>query len=243
MSASVRGHYDGHLGPVYSWMAGGFEAAADRARALFRSLGIGSSAGGRAIDLGSGPGFHAIPLAELGWRVDAFDVCTPLVEELRARAGELPIAVHHADLLAFRTQVADGADLVLCLGDTLTHLSDPADVGRLIADVSAVLVPGGRVVLAFRDFTRELHGDARFIPVRNDADRIFTCFLEYLPDRVRVHDLLYTRDADKWRMTVSSYPKLRLSPDEVVRLLQTAGLSLENRFDERGMTTVVAVKP
>jgi hypothetical protein len=42
-----------------------------------------------------------------------------------------------------------------------------------------------------------------------------TCFLEYLPSTVNVHDIVYTRDANGWRMKKSAYAKLRLPQMDV----------------------------
>jgi hypothetical protein len=36
-----------------------------------------------------------------------------------------------------------------------------------------------------------LIGEQRLIPVRNDETRILTCFLEYEPEAVLVHDILH----------------------------------------------------
>ena len=64
--ASVREHYDRHLGPVYGWMIGDFDAAKEAARTELRAAGLSEGAGSVAVDLGAGPGAHAIALAEAG---------------------------------------------------------------------------------------------------------------------------------------------------------------------------------
>ncbi len=33
----------------------------------------------------------------------------------------------------------------------------------------------------------------RFIPVKSDGSKIFTCFLEYEKETVKVHDIIYER--------------------------------------------------
>jgi hypothetical protein len=71
-----------------------------------------------------------------------------------------------------------------------------------------------------------LQGDERFIPVKNDDSRILTCFLEYFPHHVMVHDMLYEKQAGKWIQKVSSYPKLRLDVALLTDLLQKNGIQL-----------------
>jgi hypothetical protein len=51
----------------------------------------------------------------------------------------------------------------------------------------AVTLVANTFVATFRDYTTLPAGDARFIPVRSDPDRIHTCFLEEAQQHVRVH--------------------------------------------------------
>jgi hypothetical protein len=116
------------------------------------------------------------------------------------------------------------------MGDTLTHLPDHASVRQLFTDVYQSLEPGGSFVLTFRDLSIRLDGLDRFIPVRSDADRILTCFLEFGTDFVTVHDLLYLREENGenggWQLKKSSYRKLLLSVGDVTDALSDAGFSI-----------------
>src|SRR5205823_5836896 len=76
--ATVSEHYDRHLGPIYSWMIGDVTAAIERNPEELRTLGVRPDSTGAAVDLGAGPGLHAIPLAELGFSVLAIDTCGAL---------------------------------------------------------------------------------------------------------------------------------------------------------------------
>ncbi|MEP7313069.1 MAG: class I SAM-dependent methyltransferase [Pseudomonadota bacterium] len=238
--SSVVDHYTQHLGPVYTWMAGGFDSALQRGAAEIDALNLARPAGATAVDLGAGFGMHAIPLARLGYKVVAIDSCAALLDDLRSHSGDLPIEAIDGDMLAFGRYVNARPQLILCMGDTLTHLPDRAAVSRLIADVAAALVPGGHFVVSFRDYSRELEGDKRFIPVRSDAHRIFTCFLEYSAAQVTVHDLLHERDAgEQWKLQVSSYTKLRLPPEWVSSEFELAGFAVRREAGLSGMVRLV----
>ncbi len=246
MNPGSKQHYDSHLAAVYSWMAGGADAAIERNR-KFLEAHIGRAkapAGPLAVDLGCGSGFQSIPLAELGYRVVAIDNCPALLAELSSRRASLPIQPIEADLTMFRGHLSESAELIVCLGDSLTHLPSLEAVTALIRDIAAVLGPGGRCLLGFRDYaSRELVGEQRFIPVRSDENRIFTCFLEYHSDHVLVHDLLHERSNTGWTQRASTYRKLRLDPAWVAGQLLSAGFSLERNFVESGMTCLLAGKP
>jgi hypothetical protein len=102
------------------------------------------------------------------------------------------------------------------------------------------LAPGGRFVATFRDYTTLPTGNTRFIPVRSDANRIHTCFLEEQSDRVLVHDMLYEKQGDRWSMQVSNYSKLRLSPAAACRTFQSVGLTASVVAGPRGMVRLTA---
>lgn len=236
-----QAHYDQLLGPLYTWMAGGFDAAAARNRQLFESLGIVSWPKGLAVDLGCGSGFQSLPLAEARFRVLALDICEPLLTELRSRDGNLPIRTVCDDLSNFRNHLDVAPTLIVCMGDTLTHLPSIDAVAQLFADAARALAPNGRIVLTFRDLaTNELNGSQRFIPVRSEPDRIFTCFLDYRSGHVEVNDLLYVRSGDAWKFTSSSYLKLRIGAATTSQLLRDVGFSVEYSSTEQGLVRIVA---
>ena len=186
---------------------------------------------------------HAIPLADLGYDVLATDTSDTLLHTLDDHIGTRPIRTIRDDLRAFKRHLDAPAALILCMGDTLTHLPDRDSVRGLFNDIAHTLAEGGTFILTFRDYSTPLTGPARFIPVRSDADRILTCFLEYDEDAVIVHDVLYERDGEQWRQRVSAYRKLRLSPDAVIRALQDNGLHVTKENGPAGMTRLIAKRP
>jgi 2-polyprenyl-3-methyl-5-hydroxy-6-metoxy-1,4-benzoquinol methylase len=242
MASSVNDHYASHLGPVYAWMIGDVDAAFSRSDAELDALSLPSNGSRTAVDLGAGFGLHAIPLARRGFSVVAIDGCEALLRDLQARAGSLPIRIVNGDLLGFRTHIDTAADVIVCMGDTLTHLPDQASVAALLRVVAASLSRGGLFAATFRDYSAALQGDARFIPVHADEHRVMTCFLEYGDSTVTVHDLLHEREDKTWRLRVSSYRKLRLSPTWVAAQLSSLGLAVSSDVMPSGMIRIGARK-
>jgi hypothetical protein len=72
-------------------------------------------------------------------------------------------------------------------------------------------------------------------------DLIMMCFLEYEPARVRVHDLIWVREPDGWRLRKGAYRKLRLGPDAVTTRLVRAGFTVEPHQAPAGVVALVAV--
>jgi SAM-dependent methyltransferase len=242
--ASVREHYDGHLDPIYGWMLGDFDAAKEAARADLRAAGVSEGAGRIAVDLGAGTGAYAVALSEAGYLVTAIDTCAALLKELRSHRGDRAIRCVNDDVLHVRRHCEDAVDVVVCMGDTLTHLASMQSVECLFEAIAEALRPGGVFVATFRDYAAQaLDGVRRFIPVRQDDRRILTCFLEYQQTTVTVYDLLHERTDDGWTLHVSGYSKIRLSPEWACSTLSRLGLVASLEAGRSGMVRLVATRP
>jgi SAM-dependent methyltransferase len=242
--SNVTDHYEHLLAEHYSWMFGvsAREKAMEQAE-LLRHLKL---AGGElAVDLGAGSGFQSMALADLGYRrVLAMDTSAKLLGELRSNMGARGVDAIQDDMMNVSRHVAPAtADAVVCMGDTLTHLSAHELIPQLFAEVFGTLRPKGKIVLTFRDLSRELFGVDRFIPVRSAADKIMACFLEFGPRVVMVHDLIHTQEGGAWKLLKSCYPKLRLSTEGVRRDLEKAGFETYAQESMRGMSVLAAQKP
>jgi SAM-dependent methyltransferase len=240
--ATVAEHYNRVLADVYSWMYGGWDTQLARYTEFFTARGFAPRASKRAIDLGAGCGFQAIPLARLGFEVKAIDLDPKLLAELEAHVDGEKIETICADLTEFRRHAPQSAELIVCMVDTLLHLDAQDAVTRLAADVFAALELGGTFIATFRDFTVETKELERFIPVRSDDRAVFTCFLEFEPLTVKVHDLVYRHVDGRWSFAKSFYRKLRLPTDWVVRTLHGAGFSHVETGLDRGLVVVTAKK-
>lgn len=231
----VKTHYTDLLAQYYTWMFGVpvSEKVTEQRHVLQGILGnvpVAHGTRGVAVDLGCGPGFQSLALAELGFSpVVALDTSPQLLEELRRQIGGAPIVAHEADLQSLGDYVAPGsAAVITCMGDTLTHLEDHAAVRGLFGKVAAALAPRGRLIITYRDLSAELTGLDRFFEVRSDAGKVMTCFLEYENSTtVMVHDLVHVLEDGRWRLRKSCYRKLRMSSAWVTEELSRAGLTAE----------------
>jgi SAM-dependent methyltransferase len=245
MNDAIR-HYDELLAEHYSWMVGmPSEQKTAEQKSLLTELGLAGGEHGAAIDLGSGPGYQAAALADLGFAsVIAIDTSKTLLDELAALKGARPIEPVLDDLRQFARHVpAGGVEAITCMGDVLTHLESHQDVSRLLADIFGALAPSGRLILTFRDMSQALAGLDRFIPVRSDADRVMVCFLEYELQTVVVHDLIHSRTVDGWDLRKSSYRKLRIAAEQVVRELEMLGFKIDANGPAARMWAISAQKP
>jgi SAM-dependent methyltransferase len=228
----VEDHYKNLLAKHYSWMFGAsFQTKISEQKSILENaLHPDRSGTGLAVDLGCGSGFQTFALCEMGYRpVVAIDTSEALLEELAVRQGDQPIRAIKSDLASLHEFIdANTARMIVCMGDTLTHLGSKDVVKNLLTQVFTALEPGGAFVITYRDLSPETTGLHRFIPVHADDDRIMTCFLEFdQPDSVLVHDLVYVRKEAGWVLEKSAYRKLRLPVAWLVDAMTSAGFVVE----------------
>ncbi|MFH1693895.1 MAG: class I SAM-dependent methyltransferase, partial [Bacillota bacterium] len=153
-----------------------------------------------------------------------------------------PITVVEDDLMHFDKYINTKVELIVCMTDTLLHLDTKDKIVMLFNKVFEALEEKGKFILTFRDLSSELSGTDRFIPVKNDETTIFTCFLEYEPETVKVHDIVYKKENDRWRLYKSFYRKIRLSKDWIEEQLSRVGFNEVTLSVENGLITIIAVK-
>lgn len=241
--ATAKEHYEKILAEYYSWMSGGLDQKIEQNRKFFESHHVRPVLSAIAVDLGAGCGFQSIPLSQLGFSVIAIDSSAKLLAELKQNARGLSIYPINDDLLNFPRHCPDPVELMVCMGDTLTHLKTRQTIRHLLRKIFRALEAGGRLVLTFRDLSAEVTGLDRFIPVRNDADTIFTCFLEYEKNHVKVHDLIYERRNNRWNLKKSFFKKIRVAPRWVEEALQALGFKIEVFDIHNAGVCIIARKP
>ncbi|RFU82925.1 class I SAM-dependent methyltransferase [Streptomyces triticagri] len=147
--------------------------------------------GGRALDLGCGPGRNALLLAARGFEVDAVDLSPSAIDWAEERARDAGATIRFLCADAFTTDLITGPyDLVFDSG-CFHHLPPHRRISYL-ALLDRVLAPGGRFGLtcfatggmgselpdeSFYDPSRRhLHGGLAYSP--DDLRSIFTAFTE-----------------------------------------------------------------
>lgn len=241
---TVTDHYDKLLCKYYDWMLGGFDKASDAAAKLFTELNILGAENATALDLGAGTGVQSVPLAQAGFSVTAVDLSACLLAELTEHAADLPIKPVRGDMLDPATYAeAAPFDIVVCMGDTLTHLGNQQEVYRLFANTMAVLKSGGPFILSWRDMSGPVSptGAPLAYPVRLDQDRLFTTVIgDAGPGYVSSTDIIMVRGESSWEFGQGSYYKLRLSEMNCLQMLLASGFWIQSTFRRDPMTYVVA---
>ena len=168
----------------------------------------------RVLDVGTGPGFFAIILAELGYQVTAVDYTASMLEEARHNAGALAKHIHfqqmNAEKLAFQTASFD----VLVTRNVTWNLHDPE---KAYAQWMRVLKPGGVLLNFDANWYRYLYDEE--MRKGYEADRAAT-------EANQVRDEYINTDIDAMEEIAKNVPLSRkLRPEWDREVLQNIGFS------------------
>jgi ubiquinone/menaquinone biosynthesis C-methylase UbiE len=221
--AAVIGFYD-RLSPDYDAMTG-FEQRFERERPFFKDL-VDRLHIRSAIDAGTGTGFHALLLAQLGVDVTAVDLSPNMIASLARHAKDMGVTL--------RTLVAGFADLprlieqpvdaVVSLGNTLAHILTPEDLHEAMVSFAAVLKPEGILFAQLLNYRRILASHETLVNVKEVNGRRYTRSYAYPEGRIRF--TITREDLTGQSATVSESVDLNpIMDDELVTFLHAAGFA------------------
>jgi 2-polyprenyl-3-methyl-5-hydroxy-6-metoxy-1,4-benzoquinol methylase len=138
----VREFYD-LLAPDYDAMTG-FEHRFVRERPFFRLL-VERYKIKKALDAGSGSGFHAVLLSQLGVHVTAVDASPEMVHltARHARKAGVKIKTVTGSFSDLGTLLKERFDAIFVMGNSLAHLLSRDDLKRAVESFAGLLAPEG----------------------------------------------------------------------------------------------------
>ncbi|GBF38592.1 class I SAM-dependent methyltransferase [Leptospira johnsonii] len=232
---SPESHYENFLAEKYSWMLGDLSIREKDQLEFFRSFGISPQGNGVAWDLGAGSGIQSIPLEELGFQVLAIDFSEKLLSEIKIRKSDTKIRTKVADIRSRDLYQGISPEILLCMGDTITHLESEKDWETTVGHWSSFLSPGSKLILGYRDLSHGKTGDKSIFVVRSEESRIFTCQLQFTQNRVKVTDIFHEKSDGAWTVSSSSYNKLILPIEDLIRTVSQKNFELKRKDEKNGM--------
>lgn len=185
----------------------------------------GLAGDGRALEFAIGTGRIAVPLAERGVPVAGIELSRPMVEQLRAKAGEDVIPVVVGDMATARAP--GGYTLVYLVYNTISNLLAQADQVACFRNAARHLEPGGRFVIElWVPELRTLPPGCQATVWRADPGYIGLDTYDVLHQRVVSHHFHF--GAGRQAELVRS-PHRYIWPAELDLMAQLAGFELEAR--------------
>jgi SAM-dependent methyltransferase len=211
---------------------------------------LAAGAGPDVLEIGGGSGRVTLPLAQAGSRVTAVDASATMLARCRARLAAAPtrvaqrVTLVRADARAIDEQASATHALAIIPLNTFAHFALPEDRQRVLAQVRAHVVPGGRLVLDL-----DLDGPRRLLAqpgllwllgswaldassATPDAVRRVSHFVSALPgaepDTVAITHLYDTQDAHGIvRRTMATMTQCVLTHQELLLTLAQAQYAVE----------------
>jgi SAM-dependent methyltransferase len=143
------------LAGVYDWLVPENLRSPEGSAAAFAAVLAEVPSGARVLDCAAGTGQLAVGLARRGYAVTATDASAQMIERARALAARRGVALR-AETCAWEELPGrgwDGAfDLVLCVGNSLTHAPGQAGRRAALAAMCDVLRAGGLLAITSRNW-------------------------------------------------------------------------------------------
>ncbi len=181
-------------------------------------------------DIATGTGFHAVKLAQAGFKVTATDGAPTMIEKTIANAQAHGVALYDvrvADWLELHKVFGDNAfDAIICLGNAFTHLQEHEARREALASIYQVLKPGGIVMIDHRNY------DSILDQGYNSKHKYY-----YTGDNVDVRPIRISRTMVKFEYSFPSGEKhhLQLYPlkqNYMTHLLEDAGFMDVTRYGD-----------
>ena len=245
----------------YDRFAGTFDAMVDwparikKEEPLLREVFQRAKAG-RILDAGCGTGWHAIEFARWGYEAVGVDLSPQMVEMARGNARNAGVEVDFevGSFGELSEIFGPTFDVVLCIGNSLPHLTTEGALQEAIRNFYAVLRPGGFVLVQNLNYDRQVAQQRRFFPAKgkevNDVETLIWRFTDYGRDGlITFHMAIFQKIEGQWRVQVHSTPQRPFLEKDALTVLPAVGFEVielyggydKTAFDMEGSGDLIVV--
>ena len=193
------------------------------------------------LDTACGTGRHAIALAREGYQVTGTDISTNMIDKARqnARIAGVDAGFKVVGFGALRQALSQAFDAIVCLGNSLPHITDSQALEATLADFAASLNPGGILVIQNRNLDRVLLREERFMPPQayreGDREWLFFRFYDFGPVNLSFNMVTCSRHGDElWHSVVGQTELRPWRQQELSEGLARVGLEPLARYGSYG---------
>lgn len=184
----------------------------------------------QVLDLGCATGGYALSVAAMGHQVSAADLDEAMVGTLKAEALNRGLTINSFVMdLREVNQLQDSYDLIYCIGNTIVHLNDLAEVKSFIQAAYDQLKPGGKLLIQSVNYDRILKDHIQNLPdiIRESPKLTFQRHYEHSEGYIQfIGDLTLENEEETMNWTAQT------------RLLPILKSDLETIFSEVGFKEV-----
>ena len=186
------------------------------------------------LDAACGTGQHVIALTQQGYNCSGADMSANMVQIARRHAKAANLDIHFVQAgfgqltTAFAAQKFDN---LICLGNSLPHVLNEADMMRTLNDFKDVLRPGGNLIIQNRNFDSVNNTHNRWMPPETHREGnqtwIFVRFYDFDPDGLITFNIntLTKQSGGEYQQRVMSTRLWPFSKNQIITWLENAGFS------------------
>jgi glycine/sarcosine N-methyltransferase len=184
----------------------------------------------RVLDVACGTGHHAIALAKRGYEVVGTDVSEGMVNRARqnAEAAGVSATFRQVGFGRLSQTIERSFDAILCLGNSLPSVLSEEELGAALADMAALLVPGGVLIIQNLNYDRVWPRQERFMPLQSYRDGqeewLFFRFVDFHPETLTFNMVVFRGDDESWDYRREATELRPIFSEELNRLLGQWGL-------------------
>jgi len=193
------------------------------------------------LDSACGTGMHAIRLDQDGFKTFGCDFSPKMVEIANANAqkAKLNITFFQAGFgeLSHKSPVIQ-YDAILCLGNSLPHVTDESHLEKTLADFYQHLPSGGTLLIQNRNFDAVLNTKQRWMEpqaaVDDVSETLFHRFYDFLEDGSIQFNIMITKRplGGVWNQQVITTRLLPITSTQIVKALEHAGYTSIELFGD-----------
>jgi glycine/sarcosine N-methyltransferase len=179
--------------------------------------------GNSVLDMGAGTGNMAIALAEKGLNVTASEPEETMAESIKKKAKSkgLLLSVHTKAMEEIDT-FHENFDGILCIGNTLPHLSDLEGLEKFLQKCYIKLKPKGIIILQQVNYDRVLSRNDFSFPAIEKEDFTFTRHYEKKDE----HLLFTSRLTINEEATENTIPLYPVTSQQLISILKKIGFQM-----------------
>jgi len=209
------------------------------------------------LDAAAGTGLYALAGARCGIpRIVAADISHTMLQKAREHADRMRLHIEcvAADMKMLSVSLRGAFGLVLCMGNSIPHITAPARLLQVLCGFRKLTAPGGLVCIQTLNYDRILAKRERIVSIDRQGEREF----------IRFYDFPADGGAIRFNLLRVQWPKSGSEPvrydlhgtllypyrkRELQEALECAGFAIEGMygslaldpFDERNSPTCLAI--
>jgi glycine/sarcosine N-methyltransferase len=201
----------------------------------------------RVLDAACGTGMHAIELARMGYETSGADLSARMIDRAIENAQQAGVEVDFA--VAGFGELArsfSGFDALLCLGNSLPHVSDKEALLSALRDFSGCLRPGGLLLIQNRNFDLVLERGERWMSPEayrmGEREWLFVRFYDFDQDGLITFNMITLKreGGSSWEQKVGSTRLYPITVKELIDALVTVGF---NQIETYGSMSEASFDP